>query len=120
MRSASTDEQFGKLNGDEAVLINTFNIHNRDAACEMALIHHSLIMRKLKLDIVPLTPFLKEHRHLWFSEILFPRQAEVKITGEDLVRKSVQQKSADTCNLDDKQQQAFSWFKQYVRYLPDK
>ncbi|CAB4027766.1 G2 M phase-specific E3 ubiquitin- ligase [Paramuricea clavata] len=134
VRDANTDEMFKELNENEAIVTmltaagfvnKLLTSTNRDAALESAMLHHTLIVRKLEMDdirrgmeTIQLAMFLNRNKELWGSSHVFPQSSQVIVLAESLEKKLVLHSSVKQDDLNEQEKLAFEWCKEYVRCLP--
>ena len=125
---------FKELNEDEGVVamltaggfVNKLLTRtNKDAALEVAVLHHSLVIRKLEMnnirrgmETISLASFLGRNKELWHSPHAFPKLGEVTVSPESLEKKLVLHSSVNQDDMDEHEKKAFEWCKEYVRSLP--
>ena len=134
IKDAQTVDMFKEINEDEAIVamliaagfVNKFATStNRDAALEAAILHHTLIIRKLEMDdirhgmeTISSASFLSKCKELWHSPHVFPQSSQVTVTAESLEKKLVLHSSVKDSDMDEQKKRAFEWCKEYVRSLP--
>ena len=101
------------------------NSSNRHVALEVAILHHTLNVRKLEMDdirrgmeTISLASFLKTNRELWHSVYVFPQTSQLVVSAATLEKKLVLHSSVKIDEMDDQEKVAFEWCKEYVRGLP--